>query len=86
MIVIVDYGVGNLSSIVNMLRKAGGDVAVSRDPATIIAADKLLLPGIGHFDHGMKMLNHWATRGLGSFCIGHTSSGPRHMLGRANYG
>lgn len=57
MIVIVDYGVGNLSSVVNMLRKAGGDVTVSRDSGEILAADKLLLPGVGHFDHGMKMLN-----------------------------
>lgn len=57
MIVVVDYGVGNLSSVGNMLRKAGGDVKVSRDPGEILAADKLLLPGVGHFDHGMKMLN-----------------------------
>lgn len=57
MIVIVDYGVGNLSSVSNMLRKAGGDVTVSRDPGEILAADKLLLPGVGHFDHGMNMLN-----------------------------
>lgn len=57
MIVIVDYGVGNLSSVSNMLRKAGGEVCVSHDPAEILSADKLLLPGVGHFDHGMKMLN-----------------------------
>lgn len=57
MIVIVDYGVGNLSSVSNMLRKAGGDVLISRDPADVLAADKLLLPGVGHFDHGMKMLS-----------------------------
>lgn len=57
MIVIVNYGVGNLASVSNMLRKAGGDVRVSQDPGEIRAADKLLLPGIGHFDYGMKMLN-----------------------------
>lgn len=57
MIVIVDYGVGNLSSVSNMLRKAGGDVLISRNPTDVLAADKLLLPGVGHFDHGMKMLN-----------------------------
>ncbi len=57
MIVVVDYGVGNLSSVGNMLRKAGGDVHISQDPAEILSADKLLLPGVGHFDHGMKMLN-----------------------------
>jgi glutamine amidotransferase len=57
MIVIVDYGVGNLLSVKNMLRKAGADVKVSSDWGEILAADKLLLPGVGHFDHGMKMLN-----------------------------
>jgi glutamine amidotransferase len=57
MIVIVDYGVGNLSSVSNMLRKAGGSVVVSHDPGQILAAEKLLLPGVGHFDYGMKMLN-----------------------------
>lgn len=57
MIVIVDYGVGNLSSVSNMLRKAGGEVLISRTPSEILAADKLLLPGVGHFDHGMRMLN-----------------------------
>jgi len=57
MIVIVNYGVGNLSSVSNMVRKAGGDVCVSHDPAVLLAADKLILPGVGHFDHGMKMLN-----------------------------
>lgn len=57
MIVVVDYGVGNLSSVANMLRKAGAEVCVSREPDEIRQADKLLLPGVGHFDHGMKMLN-----------------------------
>lgn len=57
MIVVLDYGLGNLASVCNMLRKAGGDVLISSDSADVLAADKLLLPGVGHFDHGMKMLN-----------------------------
>ncbi len=57
MIIVVDYGVGNLSSVINMIRKAGGEVGVSRDPDEILTADKLLLPGVGHYDYGMKMLN-----------------------------
>jgi glutamine amidotransferase len=56
MIVIVNYGVGNLSSVQNMIRKAGSTAVVSSDPREIIAADKLVLPGVGHFDYGMKML------------------------------
>lgn len=56
MIVIVDYGVGNLRSILNMLRKIGADVRCSSDASEIRKADKLILPGVGHFDHGMAML------------------------------
>jgi glutamine amidotransferase len=64
MIVVINYGVGNLSSIANMLRKAGADVCVSGDPAVLLMADKLLLPGIGHFDHGMNMFNNSGLRDI----------------------
>lgn len=50
MIVIVDYGVGNLASIRNMLRKAGAEVVISSDEAVIRSAEKLILPGVGAFD------------------------------------
>jgi glutamine amidotransferase len=56
-IVIVDYGAGNLMSIKNMLRKAGHlDVVISNQNNIISNADKLILPGVGHFDYGMKKL------------------------------
>lgn len=61
MIVIVDYGMGNLSSIANMLRKAGSQTVISSDPRDILAAQKLILPGVGAFDSGMKNLSE---RGL----------------------
>ena len=57
MIVIVDYGVGNLSSVKNMLKKAGAYVKISSNINDILSADKLLLPGVGKFDYGMQMLN-----------------------------
>jgi len=57
MIVIVDYGVGNVGSILNMLRKVGVRARISSDPAEIAAAAKLILPGVGHFDHGMAKLH-----------------------------
>lgn len=63
MVVIVNYGVGNLSSVQNMLLKAGAKSKISSDPQEILAADKLLLPGVGHFDYGMKMLNDSGLRG-----------------------
>jgi glutamine amidotransferase len=54
MIMIVDYGMGNLGSIVNMLKKIGTQVTVSSDAKVIARADKLILPGVGAFDHGIK--------------------------------
>jgi glutamine amidotransferase len=56
MLVIVDYGVGNVGSIRNMLRKLGHEALVSADSATIAAADRLILPGVGAFDRGMHNL------------------------------
>lgn len=50
MIVIVDYGVGNLSSLKNMFRKLGVEVASSSDSEIISKATKLILPGVGAFD------------------------------------
>lgn len=52
---------GNLGSIANMLKKVGASSAVTSDPGVIERADKLILPGVGAFDHGMKNL---AERGL----------------------
>jgi glutamine amidotransferase len=57
MIVIVDYGMGNLGSILNMLKKIGIDAKISRDPADIQRADKLILPGVGAFDRGIAGLS-----------------------------
>jgi imidazole glycerol-phosphate synthase subunit HisH len=55
-IVIIDYGVGNVGSVLNMLRKVGAQARVSGDAADMRAADKLVLPGIGHFGHGIRTL------------------------------
>jgi len=56
MITIVDYGLGNLGSIKNMLKKIGADSVITSDPEVIAKADKLILPGVGSFDNGMKNL------------------------------
>lgn len=57
MITIVDYGVGNLGSIKNMLKKVGADCEIVADPAQLVNATKLILPGVGAFDAGMARLN-----------------------------
>lgn len=59
MIVIVDYDMGNVGSIANMLKRIGFDAVVSRDPDRITSADKLILPGVGAFDTGMTNLDRF---------------------------
>ncbi len=56
MIVIADYGLGNLGSIQNMFKKIGADAVVSSERGTLEAADKIILPGVGKFDAGMTGL------------------------------
>ena len=55
-IVIVDYGVGNLWSVVSALRFLGAKPIVSSTPAEIIKADAILLPGVGSFRLAMQAL------------------------------
>ncbi len=57
MITIVDYGLGNLGSVANMLKKIGEQSIISSDPEVISQAKKLILPGVGAFDQGMTNLN-----------------------------
>lgn len=58
MITIVNYGLGNLGSIQNMLKKIGVmDVLISNNSDDILNADKLILPGVGAFDAGMSKIN-----------------------------
>lgn len=55
-ITIVDYGVGNVGSIQNMLKKIGARSVVASSPEQILQATKLILPGVGAFDAGMSTL------------------------------
>ncbi|MBS1749972.1 MAG: imidazole glycerol phosphate synthase subunit HisH [Bacteroidetes bacterium] len=56
MLKIIDYGVGNLTSIKNMLKKVGVESKISSAKEEIETATKLILPGVGSFDYGMKQL------------------------------
>jgi len=49
MIAVVDYGMGNLRSVQKGLEKVGVAAAITRDPAAILAADGVVLPGVGAF-------------------------------------
>lgn len=61
MIIIIDYGMGNVGSILNMFKKIGVSAMISGTANDILAARKLILPGVGSFDQGMTNLSE---RGL----------------------
>ena len=56
-IIIIDYGMGNLGSLANMLKKIRFPAKISSDIGDIESAEKLILPGVGSFDHGMQKLH-----------------------------
>lgn len=55
-VTIVDYGVGNLGSLRNALSKVGKTAEVTGDPVAIRAARRIILPGVGSFDHAVERL------------------------------
>lgn len=57
MITIVDYGVGNIQALLNMLDHLGVEAQASAAPDAIATAEKLILPGVGAFDKAMMALN-----------------------------
>lgn len=54
---IIDYGVGNINSVVNMLARAGAKVTLAKTPQDVIAAKRLVLPGVGAFDECRRSLD-----------------------------
>lgn len=58
MITIINYGIGNLESVQNMLRKCSIESRISNKQEEIEQAEKLILPGVGHFDHCMQKLTN----------------------------
>lgn len=56
MITIINYNAGNIKSIQNMLKRIGAKSCISSNAEEIEQAEKLILPGVGHFDYGMRNL------------------------------
>lgn len=93
MITIIDYGIGNINSVANMIRHVGGECRVTRDPTDIAAAEKLILPGVGAFDRGMKaLLDSGIADALSTAVLGHKTPilgiclGMQLMTGRSEEG
>jgi glutamine amidotransferase len=55
-IIIVDYGMGNIGSVLNMFKHIGVEAEITADLQQIADAEKLLLPGVGAFDHAMRRI------------------------------
>jgi glutamine amidotransferase len=56
MIAIVDLGIGNISSIGNIIKKTEGDFFICRNHKELSNSTKIILPGVGSFDHGVNGL------------------------------
>lgn len=55
-LVIINYGAGNIKSIQFAFKRLGVDAVLSNDPDEIVAADKIIFPGVGEASSAMKML------------------------------
>lgn len=54
--IIINYGMGNVASVLNMIRFIGGDARISTSPEELRDASTLILPGVGAFDAGIRSL------------------------------
>lgn len=63
-IVIIDYGMGNLRSVLKKFERLNADVRISNQADEIGKADKLVLPGVGHFANGVKNLKELGIWGV----------------------
>ena len=77
MIAILDYGLGNLGSISNMLKVIGEKSKITNDIEIIRKADGIILPGVGAFDAGMTKLSEF---GLAEVIKDEANKG-KHILG-----
>lgn len=55
-VTVIDYGSGNLHSVIKALKECGANVLVTSNPSEVRAADRLVLPGVGAFAEGMEGL------------------------------
>jgi len=80
-VLIIDYGLGNLSSVARSVEKCGAEVIISDDPRALRQADRAILPGVGAFADGMAnlrargwdiALNHWVAEKMPllGICLG----------------
>ncbi len=76
MIAIVDYGVGNLFSLISSFKKIGADIVVTADAEVISRADGIILPGVGAFEDAARKLRD---SGLDKVIIAESKKGKKLM-------
>ena len=62
MVTIIDYGVGNINAFVNVYKRVDVPVRIAKTSADLVGSEKLILPGVGHFDYAMSKLNNSGMR------------------------
>jgi imidazole glycerol-phosphate synthase subunit HisH len=63
MITIIDYGLGNIRAFLNAYKRLNIEVAVASSAGELESASKVILPGVGAFDHAMQLLDGSGMRG-----------------------
>ena len=77
MIALVDYGMGNVRSVLNAFESIGTEARLVSDPADVVAAEKVVVPGVGAFGDAMAALGE---RGLAQ-ALGDAAAGGSAVLG-----
>ena len=77
-VVVVNISTSNIASVVNALRYVGANVLVSNDPEEVMRADKVILPGVGAFSAGYKVLKD---KGLVEVIKSHVHEHKKPILG-----
>ncbi len=76
MVVVIDYGMGNLKSVLNAFSRLNADIVISSDPDVVRNAPVIVLPGVGAFGRCMENLEK---RGLTAAIKGHIRDGKRYL-------
>lgn len=86
MIGVLDYGIGNIGSILNMVKKAGAEGRAVHTAKELAACDRLILPGVGKFDAGMALLDQSGMRDALDAAVRNGAPLLGHLPGHANAG
>ena len=83
MIAIIDYDAGNIRSVEKAMHYLGQEVEITRDQERILAADKVILPGVGAFGDAMEKIRQYGLEGVIRQVVGQRHPVPWHLPGTA---